>query len=67
MKDWELTEWKEGKTLYHLILRDFGIAMLKRDFKDTDTLRDLEDFIIAFLNTRYASEGTPWKERLDNA
>jgi hypothetical protein len=64
MNDWEVTEWKEGKTLYHLLLRDFGMAMLRRNFKDDDTLSDLEDFIIAFLNTRYASDG-PWKERLD--
>ena len=64
MNDWEVTEWKEGKTLYHLLLRDFRMAMLRRNFKDDDTLRDLEDFIISFLNMRYASDG-PWKERID--
>jgi hypothetical protein len=64
MKDWEVTERKEGKTLYHLLLRDFAHAMLRRNFKDDDTLRDLEDFIVAFLNARYAGDG-PWEERLD--
>jgi hypothetical protein len=65
MNDWEVTEWKEGKTLYHLILRDFGLAMLTRNFKDTESLQDLEDFIVDFLNKRYVGSGPAWKERLD--
>lgn len=35
------------------ILRDFSIAMIKRTFEPSETLRNVDDFITEFLHKRY--------------
>jgi hypothetical protein len=44
---------EDAKDEVRVILRDFAIAMIKRNFELSDTLRNVDDFITEFMTKRY--------------
>jgi hypothetical protein len=56
-----MIEIKPGEFIKELRLhfRDFSIDFLRRDFQESDTLADLDDFIEHWVNKRFKIEEPP--------
>lgn len=53
------SSWEQAHREIKHLLMDFAIAMIKRDFKESNTLHDMNEFILEFMQDRYVEEEEP--------